>query len=89
MWINWASRQFHLVDNGAGGGGGGKLAKAFEDLRGESLLTLSLAEVAARISSVATPNIPFFTHFELLKSCHEVCKLLCFPPFLFKAVFTD
>lgn len=113
MWINWASKQFHLIDNGgnsnggsgvcggssgtsSGGGGGGgnsssasagstgKLAKAFEDLRGGGdLLALSLADVAKRFTSIAALNISFCTHFELLKSCREVCE--CY--FLIKKLF--
>ncbi|VDM33318.1 unnamed protein product [Hydatigera taeniaeformis] len=83
MWINWASKQFKLVNNGSNnshhhtnGGDGGKLAKAFEGLLGEDLLSLSLSDLSARFNfsgSTATPNLAFFTHFELLKNCREVC----------------
>ncbi|KAH9279168.1 GA-binding protein alpha chain [Echinococcus granulosus] len=84
MWINWALKQFKLVNNGStsshhhanGGGDGGKLARAFEGLLGEDLLGLSLTDLSARFNfsgSTATPNVAFFTHFELLKNCREVC----------------
>ena len=83
MWINWASKQFGLVDNGSNtshhSGDGGKLAKAFEGLPGQDLLGLSLSDLSSRFKlsgSIASPNLIFFTHFELLKSCREVCKSL-------------
>lgn len=83
MWINWASKQFGLIDNNPSNsrqnGDGGKLAKAFEGLPGQDLLGLSLSDLSSRFQlsgSIASPNVSFFTHFELLKSCREVCESL-------------
>ncbi|KAL7056844.1 hypothetical protein AAHC03_019447 [Spirometra sp. Aus1] len=63
MWINWASKQFHLE--------GSKLDKHFE-IPGSDLLALQSSDLYSRLPN---PNLTFLIHFELLKSCREVCVL--------------
>lgn len=88
MWINWALKEFELMGKSPtdprhvppnGGGDGGKLAKAFTGLSGSQLTDLTIPQLAEKFKasgSTAAINVNFLTHFELLKTCHEVCKCL-------------
>ncbi|VUZ43987.1 unnamed protein product [Hymenolepis diminuta] len=85
MWINWALKEFELMGKSPtdprhvppnGGGDGGKLAKAFTGLSGSQLTDLTIPQLAEKFKtsgSTAAINVNFLTHFELLKTCHEVC----------------
>ncbi|KAL5971806.1 GA-binding protein alpha chain [Taenia solium] len=82
MWINWASKQFKLVNNGSsnshyytnGGGDGGKLAKAFEGLLGEDLLGLSLSDLSARFNFSGVPYKPQVQPYTVSQTSQRVYR---------------